>query len=188
MNKVEFGQELDVVSSRKDEITKEEIFRIHKLKTSKYTFEGPLLIGALLGGAKQSDLEILKGYSTPLGLAFQLQDDILGVFGDESKLGKPVGSDIREGKKTFLLLKAKETCSKSDKKILESILGSKNLTAKNINKVREIITRSGSLEHNKQLIHELLKEAKDEISELEINGDGKTFMINLVDYLSERDY
>ncbi len=188
LNKVGFGQELDVISSKEKEITQEELFKIHRLKTAKYTFEGPLLIGATLGGATQKDLEILKGYSTPVGLAFQLQDDILGLFGDEKKLGKKVGSDIREGKKTLLILKAKEKCSTFEKRFLEKTLGNKNVSSDDIKKVREIVIATGSLDYNKSMIKNLLDEAKDELKDFNCSIEGKIFLLELADYLEKRDY
>ena len=71
------------------------------IKTVPYTFDGPVKIGAILADASNEDLKNLSNYSVPLGTAFQIQDDILGMFSSEEKLGKPVTSDLREGRKPF---------------------------------------------------------------------------------------
>ena len=123
--KVIYGQQLDILSEM-EEITIEDISLIHRLKTAAYTIEGPLIIGALLAGAK--NLKTFSKYAIPLGKAFQMQDDILGVFGDEKKLGKPIGSDIKEGKQTILILKALEVANDKQKKIITKNLGNKKLT------------------------------------------------------------
>lgn len=188
VNKVEFGQELDIMSVKQDSLSEESLLNIHKLKTSKYTFEGPLIIGAILGGANLNELEILKEFSTPLGIAFQLQDDILGLFGDELKLGKPIGSDIREGKKTLLILKAKEKCTLTERKILGQLLGKNDITKEEVKLIQDIVTKSGSLDYSKEKIKNTLNEAKDIISKLKVNPKNKEFFSELVDYLSERDY
>lgn len=187
VQKVIYGQELDVLSCERKNFSKKDLFQIHNLKTSKYTFEGPLLMGATLGDANEADVQKLREYSYKMGIAFQLQDDILGLFGDQEKLGKPIGSDLKEGKKTLLILKAEETCSNSDKKFINSILGKKEITNSEIKKIREIVEKSGSLEYSKKMIIEFTSDAKTIIEKSKFNKEGKEFLINLADYLVKRE-
>jgi geranylgeranyl diphosphate synthase type I len=100
------GQARDVYMEYKREATEEEIIKMYTNKTAKYTVEGPLHLGAILAGAPQELLDGLSAYAVPLGIAFQIQDDILGVFGTEKRIGKPIGSDIEEGKITILVSRA----------------------------------------------------------------------------------
>ena len=117
-----YGQFLDVVSEVKDGINEEDVLLVHKMKTSKYTVEGPLHLGAILGGGTGKDLKVLSEYGIPLGQAFQIQDDILGMFGDEKKLGKPADSDLKEGKKTTLILEAlKRGSAGQRKKVMKAL-------------------------------------------------------------------
>ncbi|MEA3229975.1 MAG: polyprenyl synthetase family protein, partial [archaeon] len=122
------GEALDILSGTKETLTEAELMKIHKLKTSSYTFEKPLKVGAILAGADTKVQNILTEYAMPLGQAFQLQDDILGLFGNEEQLGKPVGSDIREDKKTLLIIKALENARKDEKDMIRNALGNPDIT------------------------------------------------------------
>ncbi len=96
-----YGQIIDIYGEVKDDVDEEYVMKVHYYKTGKYTYETPLHVGAILAGAKDEDLKALTEYAIPGGIAFQLQDDILGMFGDEYRIGKPANSDLKEGKKTF---------------------------------------------------------------------------------------
>jgi geranylgeranyl diphosphate synthase type I len=89
-----------------DTLTEEEILNVYELKTAGYTTEGPLHMGAVLGGAEGHHLALLSEYAVPLGIAFQIQDDLLGMFGAREATGKDEGSDLLEAKRTPLVLKA----------------------------------------------------------------------------------
>jgi len=123
------GQILDVHFTYKEVPKNEdEIGEMYKLKTAQYTVSGPLLIGAILAGSSPELLHQIDGFGKNLGIAFQIKDDILGVFGDEKTVGKSVFSDIREGKNTFLYVHALENANSADRKILTSYYGNDNLT------------------------------------------------------------
>ncbi|MEK7130189.1 MAG: polyprenyl synthetase family protein, partial [Patescibacteria group bacterium] len=98
------GEILDVAIELKNHPKASDIFKVQFYKTASYTIESPLAIGAILGGAKSSAIKSLRAFARPLGIAFQIQDDILGIFGNEQEIGKPVGSDLRQGKMTLLML------------------------------------------------------------------------------------
>ena len=97
------GQYLDVLVQARGEFSAEDALRVAKFKTSKYTVEGPLHLGAAAAGAGRDVFAALTAYGVPLGEAFQLRDDVLGVFGDPEVTGKPAGDDLREGKRTLLI-------------------------------------------------------------------------------------
>lgn len=186
IQKVIYGQELDTLSTI-NKIDKTGLFKIHNLKTAKYTFEAPLLMGGALSNASEKDIEVLREYSYKMGIAFQLQDDILGLYGDEKKLGKPIGSDLKEGKKTLLFINAIENSSSFDKKYLNSVLGNKNIPKDDIKKVQKIVESSGSLAYSKKLIFEMANDAKNIVNKSNFEKDGKQFLIELTDYLINRE-
>ena len=180
------GEYLDVLGSYKKRLTEEEVLNILEYKTAKYTVERPLQIGAMLAGAEVSILEAFTAYGIPLGQAFQLQDDILGVFGDSKKIGKPVGSDIREGKKTVLIAKTYEWASKSEEKILDRVVGNWVATEKDLSRVKEIIYSVGAYDYAAKLSHRLIDQAKLAIDKAKINDEGKNYLVAGADYVLNR--
>jgi len=168
-------------------VTEKDITDIHTLKTAIYTIEGPLHIGAILAGAGKEDLGELSDFAIPLGKAFQTQDDILGMFGTREKIGKPVGSDVREGKKTLLMVKALELGSPTQRKFIQRCLGNKRLTFKQLEKLREIVTKTGSLDYSKRLIERYSDEARVALGKLKISNEGRQFFMYICNYIIQRD-
>jgi geranylgeranyl diphosphate synthase type I len=185
---VGYGQILDVISSKKGIITEDELLVIHRLKTAEYTIDGPLQIGALLAGANEGDLQYLSDYGVPLGLAFQIQDDILGLFGSEEKIGKPVDSDIREGKKTLLVIHALKHCSDEEKEMITRSLGNEDVTMDDIEHIKDIVRETGSLEYSKKLVREKITEAIRAIEKAPVREEAKEFLIRIADFIGKRDY
>jgi len=184
-----YGQVLDVSLEMLpiSKVREEDVLRVHELKTAKYTIEGPLHLGAQLAGADQKIFKSYSEYAIPVGIAFQLQDDIIGVFGDEKKTGKPVGSDIREGKRTLLIVKAYENATKEQRRILEAIVGRHNATPEEIETVREIIVETGSLDYSKALMEKLVQQGLEALEGAQIREDIKEFLADLADYITKRD-
>jgi len=139
-----YGEALDVEYSNKGTDLKA-IKQMTELKTAKYTFVGPLTIGAILGETSKSQINALTKFGLLLGMAFQLQDDILGIFGDEKIIGKSILSDLREGKNTLLVHKAKEMAKAKDRLELEQTWGQRQANVQDLKKVRQIIMKSGAL-------------------------------------------
>ena len=183
-----FGQAIDVKMALSRQVKEKEIQRLYELKTAVYTIEAPLHIGAILAGAKKRELSAMSGYAIPLGQAFQIQDDILGIYGTRQKIGKPVGSDIIEGKKTLLIAKAMEHASPSELKFLKKQLGNKRLSSRQLDKVKKIISGTGALDMCKQQATSLADEAKDSISKVKLTDEGKSFLYGLADYVVKREY
>ena len=185
---VGYGQILDIMSEKKKAITEAEILLIHKLKTASYTIENPLQIGAILAGAVEADLTVMSNYGLPLGLAFQIQDDILGLFGTEEKIGKPVGSDIREGKKTLLILHALSNCSEKEKGIITSAMGNAEVTMAEIDTIRDIVRETGSRDYSKRLVGEKIEEAIHAIEGSNFSAEAKEFLVKIADFVGVRDF
>ncbi|MDO8627433.1 MAG: polyprenyl synthetase family protein [Candidatus Diapherotrites archaeon] len=183
-----FGQVLDMLGGAKKELTEDEILQIQTLKTARYSVEGPLILGAILGGAKPNDLKILSNYGIPVGQAFQIQDDILGMFGNEEKIGKPADSDLKEGKKTLLILKALEKGSEDQKKIIRYALGNKDLNKNDADRVRQAIKDTGSYDYSVQLAKKLIAKGKFALKKGKFNSEGKEFLLGIADYMLSREY
>jgi geranylgeranyl diphosphate synthase type I len=180
---------LDVLSSVKSEISEEDVFEIHEHKTATYTYQTPISVGAILAGATDKDVKILDGYAIPGGIAFQIRDDILGMFGDEMTLGKATISDLREGKHTLLIIKALEKGNKAQTKVITQALGNPNVTQEMADKVREIIIETGSLEYSKKTGRKFVLKAKKALAKMpNWNGEGRKFLDGVADYMIERDF
>jgi len=163
---------------------------VHYYKTGKYTYETPLHTGAILAGASDDDLKALTEYAIPGGIAFQIQDDILGMFGDEYKIGKPADSDLSEGKKTLLIVKAFEKGDSLQKKILNKNLGSPKISSKDLREVRQIIIDTGSLEYSKKIALNLVNKAKERLQKYSHSNwipEGREFLDGIADYMIKRD-
>jgi geranylgeranyl diphosphate synthase, type I len=138
--------------------------QVIRFKSAKYSIEQPLLIGARAGGATQSDLAHLSAYGLDLGEAFQLRDDILGVYGDPGATGKPAGDDLREGKRTMLVGYALDSASPHDAAILTACLGRLDLTAAEIESLRAILTGSGAVQRVEERIDALVTSAAEHLA------------------------
>ncbi|MBZ9569723.1 polyprenyl synthetase family protein [Patescibacteria group bacterium] len=181
------GEVLDVFWGIKHKLSRDEIFKILEYKTARYTIEGPLHLGAILAGADKKILKKLSDYAIPLGIAFQIQDDILGMFGDEKKLGKPIGSDLREGKQTLLIFKARRSANRRQRKIIDRALGNLNLTKNQLEKVREIVIKTGSLNFARNLAKKLVSQSKIAIKKSNFPSEVKGFLTELADFIIERE-
>lgn len=138
------GQVLDMASTTGLTLSEEEILDIARSKTAFYSFLMPLEVGALLAGARTDDMAPLAAYAQHAGLAFQLQDDIMGVFGDEAAMGKSAQSDIREGKQTLLIHYAREAATENERSILSHSLGNADLHLADFAACRKIIEKTGA--------------------------------------------
>lgn len=139
-SEVASGQFLDVVAQTRSEVSVEAARLIVRYKSARYTVERPLQIGAALAGADDAFIAALSTVAAPLGEAFQLRDDLLGVFGDPETTGKPAGDDLREGKRTMLIARALERGSSQDRDLVQRLLG----TDQGVEPLRELIIRTGA--------------------------------------------
>ena len=182
-----YGQGLDILSERRDDIKHDDVMLTYKLKTVPYTFDTPVKMGAILAGANASKIKSLEDYAVPLGIAFQIQDDILGMFGTEEKIGKPVTSDLKEGKKTLLILDALEKADKIQKEIIEQNLGNKKVTQRGLNEVRAVITETGALEKSKLIAKSLVAKSLTALEKNNLKHEGKDFLLKIAEYMVNRE-
>ncbi len=181
------GQAKDIYLEHKGEAKEKDVLKVYEYKTAKYTIEGPLQLGAILGGASDESMKGFSRYAVPLGVAFQIQDDILGIFGDEKKLGKPIGSDIKEGKQTILVVRAMEKADKKQKYFLKRVLGKENLEISEIKKFREIIEDTGSLNYARKLSSDLVMQSKRALVDLKIKSEALDFLDGVAEYMIKRE-
>lgn len=142
-----------------NKITKEEIYKIYDLKTANYTFASPLSMGAILSGAKKDQVDKLNKYGLCLGRAFQIKDDILGMFGATEEIGKSNLTDLQEAKKTLLVWYAYNHSNKREKSIIGKILSADYIDNSDLQQIRRIVCTSGSLEYAKSEIASLLEKS-----------------------------
>ncbi|MGC8608491.1 MAG: polyprenyl synthetase family protein [Thermoplasmata archaeon] len=182
-----YGQFLDIMSADLDNFCMNDLMRLHLWKTAKYTLEGPLSMGAILSGTRE-DIFPLKSYGKLLGIAFQLKDDILGLFGDEKTIGKSIFSDVNEGKKTLLMLKAIEFSGQSDKKFIIESLKTGNITRDDFEKLKKIVIDTGSYDYSVRLMEKLVEGARKYLLQVRGNDNAKKVLNWLSEYLINRDH
>ncbi len=188
VSEVILGQIHDVLLAYESNYTKEDILKIHTYKTATYTFELPISSGVILARGGEDEHKILMEYSKFCGIAFQIQDDILGVFGKDDITGKGAKSDIKENKKTLLTLQAYENSNKKQKDILNKLLGKEKLSDKEADLVRQIIIDTGSFDYSVKELKKYVQKAQKELNKLEYKNEGKDFLYAITDYLAEREY
>ncbi len=159
-----------------DEIKKSDIYKIYDYKTAFYTFACPLSTGAILAGASQSEITKLSQYGMQVGRAFQIKDDIIGIFGDEKKIGKSTLSDLQEAKKTILIWHAYNNSKAKDKKTIKAILSKGKVTKSDLAAIQKIIIESGSLDFSRNEINKLIKNATDLIQSSKMRKNYQVFL------------
>jgi geranylgeranyl diphosphate synthase type I len=145
-----------------------DVLDLYLYKTARYTFSLPLAAGAILAGAGRKPVDRLAALGAHLGVVFQIRDDDIGIFGSREMTGKPVGSDIREGKKTLLYLECLRRARGAEKKTLAALLGKPGLTTADIRIVREAAERLGARQRLADLMGELAGEAERIVDTLEV--------------------
>ncbi len=178
---VMLGQYLDVLAQATAETSASRASLIAKYKSAKYTVEHPLLFGAALAGALPSLCDAYSAFGLPLGEAFQLRDDLLGVFGDPAETGKPAGDDLREGKRTFLVLSAFEAATPAERDLLAKSLGDPNLDAADVARLREVIVQSGALSRTETRIAALTEAALSALDSAPIEAEAATALRELAE-------
>ncbi|MDQ4117669.1 MAG: polyprenyl synthetase family protein, partial [Actinomycetota bacterium] len=139
------GQYLDVLAQASGDASEHGAMRVNRHKTAAYTVERPLHLGAALAGAGPELVGAYRRYGADIGVAFQLRDDLLGVFGDPGVTGKPAGDDLREGKRTALVAMALESATGAQTAVVKRHLGDPHLSEEGVAQLREVITDTGAL-------------------------------------------
>lgn len=178
------GQQLDMDYERLENVSLSDYIKMIELKTS-VLLAGSLQLGAILGGASYGNTQLLYEFGKNLGIAFQIQDDYLDAFGDPDFFGKEVGGDIKQNKKTFLLIHALESASATDQKKLKELLNSSSDT-----KVQEVLAIFKSYKIDdwaQDLKNTYLQKAFDLLEEVMVLSVRKKPLLELAEFLVKRN-
>ncbi|WP_159085767.1 polyprenyl synthetase family protein [Aeromicrobium chenweiae] len=180
------GQYLDVLEQSRDHTTVDAARTVLQFKSAKYTVEHPLMLGGAAAGAGPDLLRACSAYGLPVGEAFQLRDDVLGVFGDETRTGKPVGDDLREGKKTLLVLVARDRADRAGREVLEAGLGNRDLDAAGVAALQQVLVSTGALDLVEQRIAELTARGADAIRTSDVPAPVASGLAELAERIAGR--
>lgn len=181
------GEMLDVELPYLDKKRQEkDVLTIMKYKTARYSISSPLQLGAILAGASKEMIRVLGEFGESLGIAFQIQDDILGVFGDEEELGKSNKSDIEEGKNTLLIVEALKKATPKQKKHLHKYYGNSTLSIPGLKVVREIFQETKALEYAQKQAIKYTSQAKKVIPGITKEATMSKLLEQMAEYLVER--
>ncbi|MFZ9986953.1 MAG: polyprenyl synthetase family protein [Candidatus Nanopelagicales bacterium] len=173
------GQYLDLLEQARGGGSVERAMRVVRFKSAKYTIERPLHMGAALAGADAAIAAAYSGYGLPLGEAFQLRDDVLGVFGDPHETGKPAGDDLREGKRTVLIATAMDRSSPAQAAQIRRHLGDPGLDATGVALLRDVIAETGALDHAESLITSLTDQAIASLDSVHLHDPSREVLTGL---------
>ncbi|UBH06367.1 geranylgeranyl pyrophosphate synthase [Leucobacter sp. Psy1] len=188
---VAVGQYLDVLEEQRPQFAphEEQLERSTRLlvyKSAKYSVEAPLLIGAALAGASPEQESALAEFGLPVGVAFQLRDDLLGVFGDEAVTGKPTGDDLTEGKRTVLVALAREELPGGQRAIFDGLHGRANLEPESITLLQQTIRDSGAVDQVEGMIGRNVEAATEGITHAPLAKDAVADLVALAGRATRR--
>lgn len=191
-SEVAVGQYLDVLEEQYQEFAEhhtqlERSTRVLVYKSAKYSVQAPLLIGAALAGASDIQLRALADFGLPVGVAFQLRDDILGVFGDEALTGKPAGDDLTEGKRTVLVTLAREALPAGPQRVFDDLHGDPNLEPGQIQVLQGTIRDTGADTRVETMITKNLGIAREALTNAELGEHAVTQLMALAEFAARRD-
>jgi len=166
------GEVLDVAGSAGVALDRTQVLRVYELKTASYTVIGPLSLGALLAGADADQLAALAAVGRPLGVAFQILDDLLGLLGEPEQTGKPAGADLREGKQTLVLLEVRARASDAQRAAVEACLA-RDFGADELARARAAAQDCGAVEACRELAAASTAEALEALEAAPLREEGK---------------
>lgn len=189
---VTVGQYLDVLEELawRSHPETEQLARAQRVvlyKSAKYSVEAPLVIGASIAGGDERQIAALRGFGVPLGVAFQLRDDLLGVFGDSELTGKPAGDDLREGKRTVLIALARRALPGSATRLLDELLGDRELDDTQIRMLQSTIRESGAVAELEERIAANVRRARAALDDAPLSPSARTELGRLADAVTRRD-
>ncbi|WP_092553835.1 polyprenyl synthetase family protein [Herbiconiux ginsengi] len=189
---VTLGQYLDLLEERAwattdpaQSLTRAE--RVIVYKSAKYSVEAPLQIGASLRGATLPQLDSLRRFGLPLGIAFQLRDDVLGVFGDAARTGKPSGDDLREGKRTVLVSLTRAKLDSSARRLFDELLGDPDLDEAQIRMLQQTMRDTGAVAEVETMIGERVRTALGELERAPIGDTSRAELASLARTITQRE-
>jgi geranylgeranyl diphosphate synthase, type I len=173
------GQYLDIAASTRGPVSLARALRIARYKSGKYTVEAPLHLGAAVAGAPAAVVDAYTAFALPVGEAFQLRDDLLGVFGDSAVTGKPSGEDLREGKQTVLVALAREYASAAQRRVLAGRLGDPDLDEDGVAALRAVIVDTGARRGVERMIAERCAHALAVLDGAPMTAEGRAALHDL---------
>jgi geranylgeranyl diphosphate synthase type I len=181
------GQYLDIYEQALASESVERSLKVARYKSGKYSIERPLHFGAAIANKNPERFyPIYSAYGLPLGEAFQLRDDLLGVFGEPAETGKPAGDDLREGKRTVLMALTHERSNESQRKTIKELLGKPDLSLDEVNELRGIIIDTGARDHLEGLISTLTQEAVSAIDNPLITSHAQSLLHQMATIATQR--
>ncbi|MGK0722909.1 polyprenyl synthetase family protein [Leucobacter sp. W1478] len=192
-SEVAIGQYLDVLEEQIPTFSPEQeqlerSTRVLVYKSAKYSVEAPLLIGAALAGASAEQEQALADFGLPVGVAFQLRDDLLGVFGDQEVTGKPAGDDLAEGKRTILVTIARSALPATQQRVFDELIGDPQLDAEQIEMLQRTIRGTGAVEQVEQMITRNLDRATGALASSPLRPEARRQLSVLAERVSKRDF
>ncbi len=186
------GQYLDVLEedswrSRPDAEMLPRAHRVIVYKSAKYSVEAPLAIGGALAGGSLAQLAALRDFGLPLGTAFQLRDDMLGVFGDPEVTGKPSGDDLREGKRTVLIGLARQKMPPTAVRVLDELLGDPSLDDAQVRMLQNTVRDSGAADQVERIIAHNVRIAREALAEAPLSRAARSELSELADRVTRRE-
>jgi geranylgeranyl diphosphate synthase, type I len=183
-----WGQILDILNSRSKKIDNpgDSAINVATMKTAYYTVYYPMLMGYVLAGRNaDQEKELIRDFALPLGLAFQIRDDVLGVFGSKESTGKPSDSDIMEAKVTILVNSTIEKLGKKDRQKFLELFTKNRKTHRDVDTIRQMIDSSGSREAVVERHWELVEESRHLLSRLKLSEEYRETMTGLVEQIAK---
>ena len=186
------GQFLDAWSQASGDESVEAAMRVNRFKTAAYTVERPLQLGAALAGAPAELVEAYRHFGADIGVAFQLRDDMLGVFGDPAVTGKPAGDDLREGKRTLLMALAFAVARRSGRTaeiaVLTRALGNQELDVSTLERVRDVLHELGAVAEVEKRIERLTESGSAALAAVAVAPPADTALVELAHAATRRRY
>ncbi len=180
------GELSDIEFTGRNDVVEDEILGMSFLKTAQYTVSGPLVLGAILANADKEKIAKLREFGNLVGIAFQIRDDILGMFGDEEKLGKSVTADMCEGKQTVLTAHFINNASIEQKNEFLSVYGKEQSGAEELEKARKLLKECGSFDYAQTMCQQMVDKAAKILDEMEITDEGRQKLSGLLEYMTKR--
>ncbi|QEO09963.1 polyprenyl synthetase family protein [Protaetiibacter larvae] len=186
------GQYLDMLEehSWRSRPETEALPRAHRVivyKSAKYSVEAPLAIGGALAGGSLAQLAALRAFGLPLGVAFQLRDDMLGVFGDPAVTGKPSGDDLREGKRTVLIGLARQKMPPTAVRVLDELLGDPSLDERQVQMLQNTVRDSGAADQVERIIAHNVRVAREALADAPLGGSAREELAALAERVTRRE-
>jgi geranylgeranyl diphosphate synthase, type II len=166
--------------------TESQVLDMYSYKTASYSFVLPLLIGAILAGADKAEQKVIAVFAQNLGVAYQLQDDLLGVFGSEKQTGKPRYGDLREGKRTVLVLQTLARLPAGERALFAQLINSKQLTEEACQTACQYMVSSGAKDYVTDLVNDYLQRSLTALKQATLKEAQRLILQDFVDQLTNR--